>query len=207
MPTTRLRRAARDAYHRFYDWYGDRKFNVRTRGFLEPHQTGVTQADAMAYSALEYSHLLKALPAIPFPPEEVVFLDYGCGMGRALAAAARHPFRKVLGVEISATLADAARANLARLRRRRAGIVEVHQADAAGFGVPPDANVIFFFNPFAGDTLIAVLQRLRESWSQHPRELFIIFFNHREFDRQLCRQPVWLEKLEENEFRAFYRSL
>ena len=31
-----------------------------------------------------------------FPAEEVVFVDYGAGKGRALAAAAAQPFRKVI---------------------------------------------------------------------------------------------------------------
>src|SRR5439155_23130661 len=55
----------------------------------------VDNSDAIGYSALEYEHILWALRAIPFPAPQVVFLDYGAGKGRVLAAAAAQPFQKV----------------------------------------------------------------------------------------------------------------
>ena len=131
-----------------------------------------------------------ALPAIPFAAEEVVFVDYGAGKGRALAAAAAQPFRKVIGVEISGELVEIARDNLARLKRRRAGHVEIHHADAAAFAVPDDANVFFFFNPFGGATLARVVERIRESWMAHPREVFFIYFNHGRFDECIAGAAV-----------------
>ena len=160
----------------------------------------------MGYSALEYEHILWALPAIPFPPAEVVFLDYGAGKGRALAAAATHPFRKVIGVEISETLVRIARRNLARMKHRRAAHVEVHLSDAAMFPVPADANVFFFFNPFAGETLREVVQRIHQSWCSHPRDLFVIFFEHGEFDQRLQGHP-WLRKVHETSFCGLYRTV
>ncbi|HSR08148.1 MAG TPA: hypothetical protein VLM42_13430, partial [Bryobacteraceae bacterium] len=69
---------------------------MSTRGLIQAPELGVANADAVGYSALEYEYLLWALPAIPFPAEEVVFVDYGAGKGRALAAAAAYPFRKVI---------------------------------------------------------------------------------------------------------------
>src|SRR5437763_817462 len=108
-------RRMRQVHDRLYNWYGDRRLGVATRGFPEPHERGVTHPDAMAYSGLEYSHLRDAFRDIPLPPGQVVFVDYGAGKGRALAAAATRPYRKVVGVEISARLAEDARGNLSRL--------------------------------------------------------------------------------------------
>jgi SAM-dependent methyltransferase len=178
--------------HRIYTGYCERKLGVSTRG----HSAG--------YSALEYEYLLWALPAIPFPAEEVVFVDYGAGKGRAVAAAAARPFRKVIGVEISGALVEIARRNLARMKGRRAGGVEIHHADAAAFAVPDDANVFFFFNPFAGETLARVVERIEESWRAHPRELFFIYFNHGRFDECIATRP-WLRKIHETSFCGFYR--
>ncbi len=178
--------------HRIYTGYCERKFGVSTRG------------RTAEYSALEYEYLLWALPAIPFPADEVVFVDYGAGKGRALAAAAAQPFRKVIGVEISGELVESARRNLARLKRQRAGQVEIHHADAAAFAVPDDANVFFFFNPFSGATLERVVERIRESWTAHPREMFFIFFNHGAFDECVATQR-WLRKVHETSFCGFYR--
>jgi len=177
---------------------------VSTLGLIQAPQLGVANADAVGYSALEYEYLLWALPAIPFPAEEVVFVDYGAGKGRALAAAAARPFRKVVGVEISVELVEIARHNLGRMKRRRAGQVEIHHADAAAFRVPDDANVFFFFNPFGGATLERVVERILESWAAHPRDLFVIYFNHGRFDECIATQP-WLRKVHETSFCGFYR--
>jgi SAM-dependent methyltransferase len=190
--------------HRLYTGYCERKFGVSTRGLIQAPELGVANADAVGYSALEYEYLLWALPAIPFPAEEVVFVDYGAGKGRALAAAATHPFRKVIGVEISEELVEIARGNLARLKRRRAGYVEIHHADAAMFAVPDDANVFFFFNPFGGATLARVVERIEQSWMAHPRDLFFIYFNHGRFDECIEGRP-WLRKVHETSFCGFYR--
>ena len=187
--------------HRIYTGYCERKFGVSTRGII---QAPVENGDSAGYSALEYEYLLWALPAIPFPAEDVVFVDYGAGKGRALAAAAARPFRKVIGVEISGELVEIARGNLDRLKRRRAGQVEIHHADAAVFAVPDDANVFFFFNPFGGTTLARVVERIRESWMAHPRELYVIYFNHGRFDECIEGQP-WLRKIHETSFCGFYR--
>ena len=190
--------------HRLYTGYCERKFGVSTRGLIQAPELGVANADAVGYCALEYEYLLWALPEIPFPAEEVVFVDYGAGKGRALAAAAVRPFRRVIGVEISGELVEIARRNLARLRHRRAGQVEIHHADAAAFAVPDDANVFFFFNPFGGATLGRVVERIRESWMAHPREVFFIYFNHGRFDECIEGQS-WLHKVHETSFCGFYR--
>ena len=192
------------ARHHLYTWYCERKFGVSTGGLIQPRDLGVENRDAIGYSALEYEYLLWALPAIPFAPDNVVFVDYGAGKGRALAAAAMHRFQKVIGVEISEALVEIARRNLARMKRRCAGQVEIHHADAAAFPVPDDANVFFFFNPFAGATLAKVVERIHQSWTAHPRDMFFIYFNHSAFDRCIEGQP-WLQKVHETSFCGFYR--
>ena len=197
-------RFVRNAHHRLYTSYCERKFGVSTGGLIQPPELGVENADAVGYSALEYEYLLWALPAIPFPCDDVVFVDYGAGKGRALAAAAARPFRRVIGVEISGALVEIARRNLARMKRRRAGQIEIHHTDAAAFPVPDNANVFFFFNPFAGATLREVVQRIHQSWTSHPRDLFVIYFNHGAFDQCIEGQP-WLQKVHETSFCGLYR--
>ena len=189
----------------FIRGYCERKFGVSTGGLIEAEDLGVENRDSVGYSALEYEYLLWALPAIPFPSEEVVFVDYGAGKGRALAAAAAQPFRRVVGVEISAALVEIAQRNLARLKRRRAGHVEIHHADAAAFAVPDDANVFFFFNPFGGATLARVVERIRESWTAHPRELVLHLLQPRPIRRMHRRAQPWLRKVHETSFCGFYR--
>ena len=112
-------RFAREIHHRIYTGYCERKFGVSTLGLIQSNDLGVENPDAMGYSALEYPHILWVLQAISFPSADVVFVDYGAGKGRALAAAAAHPFQKVIGVEISEALACIARRNLGSMKHLR----------------------------------------------------------------------------------------
>jgi 16S rRNA G966 N2-methylase RsmD len=192
--------------HRIATLHGERKFGVSTAGFIEPEELGIQNPDARAYGALGYEHLGRALLEIPLPNSQVVFLDYGAGKGRALVCAAAQPFQKVIGVEISAALVAIARQNLAQMKHRRAGQVEVHHSDAAAFPVPEDVNVFFLFNSFIGRTLVEVVERMRQSHVLHPRDLFVIAFNHAEFDH-CVRGERWLRKVNENAYRGLYRSV
>jgi hypothetical protein len=199
-------RSARKIHDRISNRYFDWKFSVATLGLIESNDLGVENTDAMGYSALEYPHIFRALQAIPFPPADVVFVDYGAGKGRVLAAAAAHPFQKVIGVEISEPLAGIARRNIGSMKRRRAAHVEVYCLDAASFPVPEDGNVFFFFNPFIGATLREVIRRIHRSWCSHPRDLFLIFFNHREFDLCVLNHD-WLQKIHETADCGLYRAI
>jgi len=200
-----LERAYEQIRHGFYTAYCEHKFGVSTTGFIEPRDLGIESPDSMAHSPLGYEYIFWALRAIPVPAADVVFLDYGSGKGRVLVAAATFPFRKVLGVEISEQLVAAARGNLAHMKHRRAAHVAVHHSDAARFPVPDDVNVIFFFNPFTGQTLTDVVNRIERSIRACPRDLLIIYFNHGEFDKRVQGQS-WLRKVHEASFCGLYRA-
>ena len=104
-----------------------------------------------------------------------VFLDYGCGQGRAPLTAATKPFRKVIGVEMSRRLCAAARANLRTARGLACRDVQVLQADAERFVTPDETTVIFLFNPFRGPMLDQVIEQIRRSVQRRPRSLTILY--------------------------------
>lgn len=93
-----------------------------------------------------------AFAALPDPVAGHTFVDLGCGKGRALLLAARHPFARLVGVEFAPALLDAARRNTAAL----ALPVELYCADAAGFRFPPGPLVIYLYNPFGAPVMDAV---------------------------------------------------
>jgi SAM-dependent methyltransferase len=104
------------------------------------------------------------------------FVDFGCGKGRVLHQAARRPFRRVIGVEISPELAEIARVGLARRSYlRRCGSVEIVVADAAQFDVPDDLTIGYFCHPFEGETLAGVLRNIIASIDRHPRRVRLIY--------------------------------
>jgi hypothetical protein len=82
----------------------------------------------------------------------------------------------VIGVEISPALAEIARTGLARRRyQHRCGSLEIVVADAAEFRVPDDLTIGYFYHPFGGDTLAAVLRNIVASIDRHPRRVRLIY--------------------------------
>jgi SAM-dependent methyltransferase len=106
------------------------------------------------------------------------FLDIGCGKGRVVEQAARRPFRRVLGVELSTELAEQARELAEGERdRRRCGSVEIVAADITTWRIPDDVTVIYVYNALSGDALVAMLDRIAESARRAPRPLLMLYVN------------------------------
>ena len=104
------------------------------------------------------------------------FVDFGCGKGRVVHQAARRPFRRVIGVEISPVLAEIARTNLAgRRHQHRCRNVEIVVSDAREFQVPDDLTIAYLNNPFMSETFEAVLGGIVDSIDRHPRCVRLIY--------------------------------
>jgi len=107
---------------------------------------------------------------------EDTFVDFGCGKGRVLHQAAKRPFRRVIGVEISPALAAIARRALAeRSGQHRCGSVEIVVSDVANYEVPDDMTIGYFYHPFTDETFAAVLRRIIGSIDRHPRRVRLIY--------------------------------
>ena len=145
-------------------------------------------------SPLSDRHVETALEAARVRAWEDVFLDYGCGRGRALLVAAGFPFRRVIGVEIVPALVREARRSAARAGRLSCGSILVEQADAADYELPRDVTVALLFHPFSGATLARVLERVRASLREAPRRFRIAHLSPLAGDDALMRTP-WLRPL------------
>lgn len=168
---TFLKRAAyRTAWRAFELWN-----SLDTTGSISGRQLGYKD-DHFGYQPIDYETFVAALRPIDEQCRGGVFVDFGCGKGRALLLASFRSFRRVIGVEQSAILCDIARTNLERSAAwRRAAYVHVVQQDAAQFTVPDDANLLFFYNPFQGAVLNRVVEQIRQSYLRSPRPLNIIY--------------------------------
>jgi SAM-dependent methyltransferase len=144
----------------------DLKYGTDTSGYFGPEDlvTGRTN-DALnhGYSAIAPSVFHEAcrrwretLPEVSGRIEAYSFVDVGAGKGRALLLATELPFRKIIGVELSAELASIAQRNAARWSRatRAKAKIRVVQQDAAKFRWPRTPLLVYLYNPFAC-TLIA----------------------------------------------------
>jgi hypothetical protein len=170
--------AGRALIDRVADAWHERTLGITTRGLI-PIETLVDDwTGCHDYFPTSFATFRQAMERVGFRPDVDVFIDYGAGKGRVLAMAAAHPFRRIIGVEISRELSESARSNLRLCRRRlRCKDIEVWSGDSRDFPVPPDASVVFLYNPFRGCVLRRVLANLRSSLDSHPRPLRIIYNN------------------------------
>ena len=148
----------------------------------------------VAYVASEWHVLPRALRYLG-AGEQDVFVDFGCGKGRVVHQAARWPLRRVIGVEVSPDLAAFARNLLAaRSHEHRCASVEIVVCDAAGFPIPDDLSIAYFYDPFRGEILDAVLRNIIESIDRRPRRVRLIYVHPREGARVLATQRFRLLK-------------
>ena len=75
---------------------------------------------------------------------------------------------------------------------------------AAAFVLPPEVTVVYFYNPFSGPVLAAVLDRIEESLRAAPRRISILFGNPKAFEELRADRP-WLTK--QTEFISYYLHL
>ncbi len=117
-------------------------------------------------------------PAIP-DWRPFTFVDLGCGKGRALLLASRYAFQQILGVELDATLAATAQANLLTFNApwQQCHALAALHADATTIDLPLTPLLLYLYHPFLAPALKQVLRRLERSLRQHPRELWLVYIN------------------------------
>ena len=158
----------------------DRPAGIETARVVHLDEIGLGATGRQNYHATPWLALKRTFAELQINGDDV-FIDFGCGKGRVIFEAAKHPFRRVIGVEISPQLAHVARENVKRGRAQlRCQDVEVVRADVLDFEVPDDATIVYFFDPFHADIFSAVVEKLKASLRRRPRQLTIIYMDPEE---------------------------
>lgn len=166
----------------------DEAHGVRTGGIDDLYGLSITGPNARhgaSHIASDPDEFSQALAAVAVDHSRFVFVDLGCGKGRALILAARLPFRAILGVEFAAEIFAAAQANLATLAAEDRARIRLVHGDASLFDVPAEPLVVFLYHPFFSDVMRKVARRLTQDLTTHPRPVHVVYLN------PLCRD-VWL---------------
>lgn len=182
------------------DW----RLGIETRGYVDEETLGLP-AGGSAYVGIRYRQFEKMLRWAQVDPREEVFVDYGSGKGRAVILAARHPFRRVMGVEYSAALHALAERNVRSARSRGKLLcenVELITADAGEWALPEDVSLIYFYNPFRGELLERALGRIRASLEARPRRARLLYGNPVHFE-PIADRFGWLVK--KTEYQTYYQ--
>ena len=177
---------------RLHDLAGELRYGTRTGARTTAVEFRPDGGIWKNYAPIGYRSFEAAMARVAVRPGQDVFVDYGAGRGRVVVLAATRPFRRVLGIEVRSEFATAARVNLRRAARHlRCPQVEIVEADARDVGVPDDATILHFFDPFAGTTLERILDGLLASHRRHPRTITILYADDHHLAELLPARP-WI---------------
>jgi tRNA G46 methylase TrmB len=111
--------------------------------------------------------------------KDYVLVDFGSGKGRVLLLAARYPFKKIIGVEISQQLHELAAENIKRHNTELCACHDISSRclDAEDFEIPGENVVLYFYNPFDEYVMRRVLSNIEASFRRHQREMILIYIN------------------------------
>jgi hypothetical protein len=123
-----------------------------------------------------FAHLMQQL-SICY--EDYTFIDLGSGKGRALLLASHYPFKRIIGVEYSRSLHDAAEQNIALYRHSemRCTNIEAIHADASAYELPVEPTVLYLYNPFDRELMARVADRILHSLEESPRSVILVYVN------------------------------
>ena len=130
--------------------------------------------------------------ALPLRLTDYNFIDLGAGKGWVLILASEYPFKRIIGVEYSKMLVDAANNNIRSQRRLTGSQVNAQciWGDAADFEIPLEPTVLYLFNPFQGKVMDRVIANIEHSLASTPRDLWVIYLSPWEI-RKFRRSPTF----------------
>jgi 16S rRNA G966 N2-methylase RsmD len=138
----------------------------------------------------ECLHLPEDDLAVELDPSQSTFVDFGSGKGKAMFMAAERGFRKVIGVEFSIELVEVCRENLEifKTKSKSKTEFEILHMDASEYQIPPEANLLFFSNPFNEELTDKVIGNILKSHDQAPREIWVVHL-HPQGNMAFVRHP------------------
>lgn len=159
------------------------KFRSKTSEIVLSDELGVdafTKEHGSIYLPSPYYLAYKAFKHLDINHAGNVFMDFGCGLGRAMFFASQFPFRKIIGVEVSEILCDRASKSLTTYYQRMEKCFpewQIVHCDAAQFAIPHKVTVFYFGNPFDKMILEPVVQNILASVEEIHRRIFVIYVN------------------------------
>jgi SAM-dependent methyltransferase len=200
-----MAKTERSAGRRFDRDHGVTTHAVVFLSDLDPGSSGDACAHATHYEAVPVTAFRNLVAQVPDSViASSVFVDAGAGMGRAVMLASEYAFKQVIGVEISPALLETARENLAKARdlRTRCRDVRLVRGDVRRHRFPGGDLVVFLYNPFDGEALDGMLDRLAQR--RKPASEWILYYTPVHADRLQARGYELVSSLTDSQvFRRF----
>ena len=116
--------------------------------------------------------VLERLAESGFFGKDDAVLDYGCGKGRVGFFLSHETGAATIGIEYDEHIYESAVKN----RSTATAKADFVLTRAEAYPVPSHVNRCYFFNPFSVEILRKVMARIRESYYESPREIFLFFY-------------------------------
>lgn len=158
----------------------DTKYGVDTGGEIAQTDLDVkdkTWIHGSAYVPTSPVAFAQVLAELDIPAPGTTFMDLGSGKGRVLLMAAALPWKRVIGVEFSPSLADISRDNVKKYTGpKECTDIVVETADATKYPFPSGPVVVFMYHPFDETIMAAVAASLTRSYEADRRDIYVLYF-------------------------------
>jgi SAM-dependent methyltransferase len=129
------------------------------------------------YVPIEPERFRRVLACLDVEFKDFTFIDFGSGKGRALLLASEYPFQRIVGLEFSPKLHRVAEENIRRYSSptQECRNIQSLNVDFADFALPPQASILFFFDPCRGRVLAEVAAGIGRSLLACSRTVFVVY--------------------------------
>ena len=197
----------------YYDSEYDINESVDPRDTIPNHPS---VRHATIYFPTRVRPFMKMLKTLNLNKSNTVFVDFGCGKGRALLLAAEFGIKKVKGIEFCDKLSSIALNNIQRYSDKyntSSVEFEVINNDMSLYNLDELDNLFYFYNPCDEYILDKVIHNIIDSFSEAPRRGTIvyqnntishptIFDNYKELSYLFCKEFIgnkfFIYKIHEN---------
>ncbi len=166
----------------------DRLFGIETSGWVGHDQLGFDPEDGTYYRPSNWINLVgvyRMLRQMDITSSNV-FADFGCGKGVVVLLAGRFRFGRVIGIDLSKSMIDVARRNVARRTKpAKRGRYQLVQTDAVEYAIPADLDTCYFYMPFPTPIYEQVIANLAASAAAHPRVIRLLFLHPTQPDAEV----------------------
>lgn len=163
----------------FSEVKGEKKYQINTTSFnnlSDFNIKGDQLKHGTEYMPVSYFTIEELLSRLPKEIKKEVFLDIGCGKGRALCVAAHFGFINLKGIDFAKEMIDAAETNLIKTKNLFPDLnYELSWSDVSSLVIEKNVSTIFLFNPFNQKVMEMVIEKMNESLKKHPRPIYVLY--------------------------------
>jgi len=187
----------------------DPKYGTDTSGFVGVGALDIPHGQmehSMHYGPIWEDEFVRILDSLSIAYDDLVFVDLGSGKGRGLLLASLFPFKRIIGVELSQALHDAAVRNIEIFKdsRQRCMQIEAVHGDASTFQIPNEPTFLFLNNPFDDYVMRQAVFNIEASLKLCPRRVLILYV--KPCYRSALDGAKFLEKIRDTGRFVFYES-